>query len=89
MRRKIEHRVVTMDGQSMIVLTVADFERLDAARRQLGASEAQAHQLRQQLKDTRRRVARLEGLLAAPIRPGLPGAGACHRCPHHSDDLDS
>ncbi|WP_406070972.1 hypothetical protein [Micromonospora sp. NBC_01638] len=55
---------MTIDGREVAVLAVADFNRLDACRRQLGASEAQAHQLRQQLHDARRRLARLEGRLA-------------------------
>ncbi|MDG9675845.1 hypothetical protein [Micromonospora sp. DH14] len=68
MRRKIDHLVMTIDGREVAVLAVADFLRLDACRRQLGASEAQAHQLRQQLHDARRRLARLEGRLAGTAK---------------------
>ncbi|MFG3644748.1 hypothetical protein ACGF3C_31195 [Micromonospora sp. NPDC047762] len=81
MRRKIEHRILTMDGRQVAVLAVADFERLDAARRQLGASEAQAHQLRQQLRDARRRLARLEGHVGVEsgtsASAGEPGRCRC------------
>ncbi|WFE53154.1 hypothetical protein [Micromonospora sp. WMMD1155] len=89
MRRKIEHRVLTVDGQQMAVLAVADFQRLETARRQLGASESQAHQLRQQLRDVQRRVARLENLLAVSSRSGVPereATGVCARCTGEADD---
>ncbi|MFG1918208.1 hypothetical protein [Micromonospora sp. NPDC048898] len=88
MRRKTEHRVLTMDGQQVAVLAVADLDRLEAARRQFGASEAQAHQLRQQLRDSQRRVARLEALLAVSARSGAPerASGVCSRCTGEVDD---
>ncbi|SCF05053.1 hypothetical protein [Micromonospora chokoriensis] len=88
MRRKTEHRVLTLDGQQVAVLAVADFQRLEAARRQLGASEAQAHQLRQQLRDSQRRVARLEALLALSARSGAPerASGVCAHCAGEVDD---
>ncbi|MGW0218283.1 hypothetical protein ACWDXH_28215 [Micromonospora chokoriensis] len=77
---------MTIDGKQVVLLALVDFYRLDAARRQVGASTAQAIQLRQQLRDARRRLDRLERLAAsAPSDPSPVDSCSC-RCRRADDD---
>ncbi|BCB89281.1 hypothetical protein [Phytohabitans suffuscus] len=75
MGKKIEHRLITVNGREMIVLDPTDFERLDAARRQIGARQASIAWLRQQLEAANTRLAELETeLTKAHHQPDCP----CH-----------
>jgi hypothetical protein len=44
------HRLVEVDGETMVILDPAEFERLDASRRQVGARDARARSLVQQVQ---------------------------------------
>jgi hypothetical protein len=62
--QKPDTRTVVVDGHEMIAVRPADFERLDASRRQVGARSARATRLHQQLQDARARLAKIEAILA-------------------------
>jgi hypothetical protein len=64
MGRRIDTRTVVVDGREMIAVRPADFDRLDASRRQVGARSARATRMHQQLQDARARLARVEAILA-------------------------
>ncbi|BFU47820.1 hypothetical protein [Krasilnikovia sp. MM14-A1004] len=64
MGRKIDTHAVTVDGDEMVAVRPADFARLDASRRQVGARTARADRLHQQLRDAHTRLAQIEAILA-------------------------
>ncbi|MDG4785057.1 hypothetical protein O7626_03760 [Micromonospora sp. WMMD1102] len=65
MGRKIDKRAVIVDGREMIAVSPADFERLDASRRQVGARAARAMRLHQQLRDAEDRLAHIRAIVTA------------------------
>ncbi|WP_422771471.1 hypothetical protein ACN28C_33480 [Plantactinospora sp. WMMC1484] len=65
MGRKIDKRAVVVDGREMIAVSPADFERLDASRRQVGARAARAMRLHQQLRDAEDRLAHIRAIVTA------------------------
>ncbi|GLW35640.1 hypothetical protein [Actinoplanes regularis] len=64
MRGKIDRRAVVVDGLEMVAGEPADFERLDASRRQAGAHAARAARLHAQLRDAQDRLARIRVILS-------------------------
>jgi hypothetical protein len=64
MGKRIEHQRMTVDGREMVMLDLAEFERLDASRRQIGPRQASIAWLRQQLDAANTRIADLENQLA-------------------------
>ncbi|MEU4160494.1 hypothetical protein [Actinoplanes sp. NPDC026670] len=64
MGRKIDKHTVTVDGREMVALQPADYERLDASRRQIGARTARVTRLNQQLRDAQERLAQIEAAIA-------------------------
>lgn len=70
MGRRIERRTVIIDGHEMIALRPADFDRLDASRRQVGARGARLTRLHQELHEAKTRLAQIEAAYAE--------AGATH-----------
>jgi hypothetical protein len=64
MGRRIDRHTVVVDGREMIAVRPADFDRLDASRRQVGARSARATRMHQQLQEARARLARVEAILA-------------------------
>ncbi|GLZ01608.1 hypothetical protein [Actinoplanes sp. NBRC 103695] len=65
MAGKIDRRTVIVDGREMVAVRPADFERLDASRRQMGARSSRITRLQQQLKDANARLARIEEIMTA------------------------
>ncbi|MFK3984408.1 hypothetical protein ACI2K4_29050 [Micromonospora sp. NPDC050397] len=63
MGRKIDRRTVIVDGREMVAIAPADFERLDASRRQVGARVARVVRLRQELHDAHARITRVRAIL--------------------------
>ncbi|MFY1652924.1 hypothetical protein ACN27J_18795 [Solwaraspora sp. WMMB762] len=65
MGRKIDKRAVIVDGREMIAVSPADFNRLDASRRQVGARVARTVRVHQQLRDAQTRLAQIQAMLNA------------------------
>ncbi|GAA2220983.1 hypothetical protein ACFY2R_26280 [Micromonospora olivasterospora] len=64
MGRKIDRIAVVVDGSDWVAIRPEDFDRLDASRRQVGASAARATRLEHEVRQTRARLARIEAILA-------------------------
>jgi hypothetical protein len=63
MGRKITRRTVVIDGHEMVAVRPADFERLDASRRQVGARMARVVRIQQQLQDAQGRLNRIRDIV--------------------------
>ncbi|MET9253930.1 hypothetical protein [Streptomyces sp. NPDC003717] len=66
MARRPEPPRITVDGQDVVALTVEEYERLLASRRQTGAQSARVRALTERVRRAEHLVRDLEGLLAAP-----------------------
>ncbi|MFI6132769.1 hypothetical protein [Micromonospora sp. NPDC051141] len=64
MGQKIDRVTFVVDGSEWTAMRPEDFERLDASRRQVGATAARANRLEHELRQTRARLARIEAIVA-------------------------
>ncbi|MEU3456848.1 hypothetical protein ABZ671_25085 [Micromonospora sp. NPDC006766] len=64
MGQKIDRVAVVVDGSEWVAVRPEDFERLDASRRQVGATAARATRLQHEVRLARARLARIEAILA-------------------------
>ncbi|WP_416968031.1 hypothetical protein [Streptomyces sp. 4F14] len=66
-------RRITLGGREAVALTVPEYERLIASRRQVGGQSARVRVLGEQVRRTERLLAELEALVGGPA--------PCHRAP--------
>ncbi|MFI2650710.1 MULTISPECIES: hypothetical protein [Micromonospora] len=64
MGEKIGRVSVAVDGDEWVAVRPEDFARLEACRRQVGASAARATRLEHEVRQARARLARIEAILA-------------------------
>ncbi|WP_055527507.1 hypothetical protein [Streptomyces graminilatus] len=64
--RRPQPRRITLGGREAVALTVAEYERLLASRRQVGGQSARVRVLAQQVKRTEQLLRDLETLVEAP-----------------------
>ncbi|MFI2663521.1 hypothetical protein [Micromonospora carbonacea] len=64
MGNKIDRVAVLVDGSEWVAIRPEDFERLDACRRQVGATAARATRLEHEVRQARARLARIEAIVA-------------------------
>jgi len=81
--RSPQPRRITLGGREAVALTVEEYERLVASRRQIGGQSARVRALAQQARRTERLLTELETLTAPPAectaRTGDPPVD-CLRC---------
>ncbi|MET8981823.1 hypothetical protein ABZX85_40145 [Streptomyces sp. NPDC004539] len=84
MARSPQPRRITLGGREAVALTVEEYERLVASRRQIGGQSARVRVLAQQARRTERLLTELESLIGARTpchpRPDAPPAEDCLRC---------
>ncbi|MEU9151272.1 hypothetical protein AB0D59_12115 [Streptomyces sp. NPDC048417] len=66
MARHPQPRRITLGGHEAVALTVREYERLTASRRQIGGQSARVRVLAQQVKRTEQLLNELENLVSDP-----------------------
>ncbi|GGX35634.1 hypothetical protein [Streptomyces noursei] len=66
MARTPQPRHITLGGRAAVALTLEEYERLIASRRQIGGQSARVRVLAQQVKRTERLLSELEALVGGP-----------------------
>ncbi|GAB7102080.1 hypothetical protein JCM4814A_88120 [Streptomyces phaeofaciens JCM 4814] len=96
MSRQPQPRRITLGGREAVALTLEEYERLIASRRQIGGQSARVRVLGQQVKRTEQLLHELETLVAVPAegcertrREHSSGGALCHTAPAPAADTDT
>jgi len=85
-RKRVDARVIVVGGRPMVVLEPADYEALDAARRQSGGQRAQIRRLSSDLRRAGEQLRAARATLRDAIARvesepcACSGRGECPRC---------
>ncbi|MFH0180527.1 hypothetical protein ACIA6D_03670 [Streptomyces cacaoi] len=93
MARRPQPRHITLGGREAVALTVEEYERLIASRRQIGGQSARVRVLAHQAKRTEQFLQELETLVGAPAacreRAGQTPTACPSTCPAGAAQSDT